>query len=330
MRIVGFHIEGFGCLSDVSLTDVPPGLSIVVGENEAGKTTLLAFLRSILFGFPSRKQNEYYPPLNGGRKGGRIVLLDKQSERTIVERFEGRAIGPLTVTFPNGSQGGEEEFRQLIGSATADLYRNVFAFSLSELQTMESLATEKVRDAIYSAGIGIGRRTITDVVQELRTQSGDLFAPGGSKPVMNQTLSKIEDLRRRIRDHENDLDEYERLREELDATEAGVGQIGTELAAVRRRFERIQILQQAWNDWITLGDCREQLKSLPPIESFPENGVQRIDELCTERRSFNDQNKEAMAEKTGDETRLSEIEVDQAIAARNRRCSPTRTGTGAL
>ena len=37
-----------------------------------------------------------------------------------------------------------------------DLYRNVFAFSLSELQSFESLKTEKVRDAIYSAGIGIG------------------------------------------------------------------------------------------------------------------------------------------------------------------------------
>ena len=166
MRIAGFHIDGFGCLSDLSLTDVPSGLSIVVGDNEAGKTTLLAFLQTVLFGFPSRKQSEFYPPLNGRRKGGRIVLIDERSERTIVERFEGRAIGPLTVTFPSGSQGGEEEFRQLIGSATADLYRNVFAFSLSELEKIESLATEKVRDAIYSAGIGIGRRTITDVVQE--------------------------------------------------------------------------------------------------------------------------------------------------------------------
>ena len=141
----------------------------------------------------SAKLAPSFAATNSRRKGGRIILLDEQSERTIVERFEGRGIGPLTVTFPNGSQGGEEEFRQLIGSATADLYRNGFAFSLSELQTMESLATEKVRDAIYSAGIGIGRRTITDVIQELRRQSGELFSPGGSKPAMNQALSKIED-----------------------------------------------------------------------------------------------------------------------------------------
>ena len=130
---------------------------------------------------------------------------------------------------------------------------------------------------------------------------------------MNQTLSKIEDLRRRIRDHEDDLDEYERIQEELAATEASIGRIGTELATVRRQFERVRILEQAWNGWITLGACREQWKSLPPIESFPEDGVQRIDKLCAERRSFSDQQTEAISQKTRDEASLSEIEVDQAL-----------------
>ena len=74
MCVVGFHIDGFGSFSDVSLTDLSPGLSIVAGDNEAGKSTLLAFLRSILFGFPSKKQSEHYPPLRGGRHGGSPCL----------------------------------------------------------------------------------------------------------------------------------------------------------------------------------------------------------------------------------------------------------------
>ena len=58
MRIADFHIDAFGRLADLSMTDVPAGLSIIVGENEAGKTTLLEFLRFILFGLPARKQKE--------------------------------------------------------------------------------------------------------------------------------------------------------------------------------------------------------------------------------------------------------------------------------
>ena len=313
MRIADFFLEGFGCLTDLSLTDVPPGLSVILGDNEAGKTTLLAFLRSVLFGLPSRKQNEFYPPVSNRRKGGRIVLLDKQSQRITVERFEGRGIGPLTVTFPDGSQGGEEEFRQLIGAATADLYRNVFAFGLSELQTLDSLATDKVRDAIYSAGIGIGRRTISEVVQELRSQSGELFMRRGRTQILNHSLGKIEELRSQIRGHEEDLDRYERIHAELEAVQTAIVRIDAELAADRRRFERIRILQQAWDDWIALGAYREEAKALPLMEGFPENGVQRIDNLGAERRSLNDRKEAEAAQKAEAAVRLAKIEVDAAL-----------------
>ena len=37
MRMAEFHIEGFGRLADLSVRDIPPGLSIVLGDNEAGK-----------------------------------------------------------------------------------------------------------------------------------------------------------------------------------------------------------------------------------------------------------------------------------------------------
>ena len=313
MRIAEFHVEGFGRLANVSMTDVPPGLSIVLGENEAGKTTLLEFLRSILFGLPARKQKEFYPPLNGGRKGGRIVLRNERAERIIVERFEGKGTGPLTVTLPDGSQGGEAEFRQLIGSATDDLYRNVFAFSLSELQSFESLKTEKVRDAIYSAGIGVGRRTIAQVIQELTKQRDELFVPGGSKPAMNHLLSRIEENGRQIKSHDKDQDEYQRIQRELAACEAGLKRIRLDLDQSRRRSDRVRLLQQSREDWLTLGECREQLPALPLIESFPVGGVQRFEELVTERRGFRDQLDQTASQIESDRASLSAIDIDQVL-----------------
>jgi uncharacterized protein YhaN len=313
MRMAEFHIDGFGCLADVSFANVPTGLSIVLGDNEAGKSTLLAFLRSILFGLPERKQKDYYPPLKGGRKGGRIVLLNQHSGRIVVERFEGKGTGALALTFADGTRGGDEDFRQLVGSATADLYRSVFAFSLSELQVFESLKTDKVRDAMYSAGIGIGRRTITDVTQELKKQSGELFAPSGSKPTMNQTLARIEMLRQQIKEHEQDLDEYERLRSECEAIETLIEQIRLALDDLKRRSESVRVLQQAWDEWIVLGASRERLLSLPQIASFPEGGIQRLDLLNVERRESRDQFKAAIAEKETDEASLSIIHVDDVL-----------------
>ena len=90
MRIRGWHIEGFGIFHDLAFRGLGPGLNVFVGPNEAGKSTLLAFVRRILFGFPRRGgKDPWYPPLRGGRHGGRLFLEVAEGE-LIVERSAGR------------------------------------------------------------------------------------------------------------------------------------------------------------------------------------------------------------------------------------------------
>lgn len=52
MRITDLHVHGFGLLADLHLTALGPGLTVVVGPNEAGKSTLHAFLVRTLVGHP--------------------------------------------------------------------------------------------------------------------------------------------------------------------------------------------------------------------------------------------------------------------------------------
>ncbi|MGA3216999.1 MAG: AAA family ATPase, partial [Acidimicrobiales bacterium] len=74
MRISGFHVDGFGALADFGVDDLSPGLVIVNGPNEAGKSTLLDFLTAMLFGFPARRDNpRFRPPVRGGRHGGQLT-----------------------------------------------------------------------------------------------------------------------------------------------------------------------------------------------------------------------------------------------------------------
>ena len=50
MKLRDLHIEGFGHFHDFSLGPLDSNLAVVYGPNEAGKSTLLAFIRTILFG----------------------------------------------------------------------------------------------------------------------------------------------------------------------------------------------------------------------------------------------------------------------------------------
>ena len=90
MRIRSFHIDGFGIHRDFRLDELSPGLTVFYGPNEAGKSTLLAFLRGVLFGYPDGRSSEpKYAEVGGGVHGGRVTLSGPDGE-VVVERFAGR------------------------------------------------------------------------------------------------------------------------------------------------------------------------------------------------------------------------------------------------
>lgn len=53
MKIKELHVYGYGRLENETFTDFGQ-LQIFFGENESGKTTIMSFIHSILFGFPTK------------------------------------------------------------------------------------------------------------------------------------------------------------------------------------------------------------------------------------------------------------------------------------
>jgi uncharacterized protein YhaN len=73
LRIELLRIHGFGHFSGYELA-LRPGLNLLYGPNEAGKSTLLAFLRGMLFGFDKKGRAEpRYEPEVGAGGGGLLV-----------------------------------------------------------------------------------------------------------------------------------------------------------------------------------------------------------------------------------------------------------------
>ena len=67
MQIREIHIERFGKFSHCRVVPISQGLNVIYGRNEFGKTTLLEFIRWILFGFEKKRKGvNSYTPVNGG------------------------------------------------------------------------------------------------------------------------------------------------------------------------------------------------------------------------------------------------------------------------
>ena len=69
--IEALRIHGFGRFSGLEI-ELDRGLNLLVGPNEAGKSTLLSFIQSVLFGFERRQSPRRYEPRNGNAFGGEI------------------------------------------------------------------------------------------------------------------------------------------------------------------------------------------------------------------------------------------------------------------
>ncbi len=232
MKIDSLHIDGFGLFHAAALEDLSPKLSVVLGSNESGKSTLLAFLRFLFFGFTKGKGNRY-PPLRGGGHGGRLVAL-AGGGRYVVERLVERR-PPLAFTLPEGSPGTEDSLRILLGGMRRETYYNTFAFSLQELQQLDkAFDQETLRHFLYDAGAGLKPETLRSAQESL--ESG-LPRPSAVKA----DLARLEQLQTGLREIEAEAAGYEQLCGEIAALE----ERSRALEKEQRRLTQLEALRQA-------------------------------------------------------------------------------------
>lgn len=176
MRIKEIDIEGFGIFQQVTIPDI--------ASNEAGKTTLMAYIRAVLFGFELRRGgNNRYEPVRGGAHGGALVVETAPGKRFRIERVDkggkGRvkvgAMFPFHVSESEKTRSDEAVLRQLVHGTSKLMYQNVFAFGIGELERLDTLQADEISQHIYTVGMGAGLNSLAAVQSLLETEQGQLF-----------------------------------------------------------------------------------------------------------------------------------------------------------
>ncbi len=281
MRISRIFVDGFGVFHHLSVEDLPPGFLLFSGDNEAGKSTCLWFIRDMLFGFrDKRSKDNEYPPLSGGTQGGRLTLVSRRFGDISLERRAGKKGGLVSVTYPDGRKAGEEALVELLGRTTRELYRNVYAFSLSELQSIEALENDAVKSALYGAGTGTGVLSLPKAMTAIGKKLDELFKPGGRSPELNRKLRDLDDIREKLRASRQELKRYDEAFQGLRCTTRVIEEHRAAERASNREKEQVDTYLKVWDDAVLLRTFERELSELPlKIESFPAKGVDRLDRL---------------------------------------------------
>lgn len=231
MKLLKAEINGFGQLYGQQVPlDAP--VIVVYGPNEAGKSTMFGFIRSMLFGFAKRGQpNERQEPVNGGKHGGRLFFRDAADEQYVIERYAADGSGKLRLRGlgyePSGNgrhrpSAAEPAYaegavitqanweRQFLGGVTERLYRQLFAITLTELNEVSALSGDELGRYLYQAGWDSGK-TIAAAEKRLAQEMESLFKPRGTNQLINQQLKTLEQLEAALRKREDAIASYNEL-----------------------------------------------------------------------------------------------------------------------
>ena len=97
-------------------------------------------------------------------------------------------------------EGARKTLSALLHGVSENIYKTVFAFSLTELQQLDSLENEEINAHIYSAGTGIGDVTLPDILKTVEEEKNKIYKPGGTAQIVPKIIKELDMVRSEISD----------------------------------------------------------------------------------------------------------------------------------
>jgi uncharacterized protein YhaN len=242
MRITGLHLLAYGHFTGYSLDlgqgpdlsprlapPPPPGLHVVYGHNEAGKSTTLRALSSVLFGYPHQVIDGFRHDPKDIAIGIDLVAADG---RTL--SFERRRRGKRTLSAPDGSALNEDRVQNFLGGVSRDVFEKVFALDHHRLRAhAQALLADGGSLGFSLAEAGSGVAGLKAVLDKLKAERAGLFLATGTRPKLNQAIADLVRLRKEARQFTVSPADYRSHEKRILETEA-------ELQAMRERRKGIE------------------------------------------------------------------------------------------
>lgn len=285
MRITDLEIDGFGVWRGLRLEGLSEGLSVFYGPNEAGKTTLLQFIRSVLYGFSDAHRSRYLPPLRGGRPGGTLVV-ETAAGRYRVSRHDENGTeyphGHLTIVAPDGTRHGDHQLKSLLAGVDEPIFNNVFALGLRELQELGTLSDAESARQLYNLTTGLDRVSLVDVLHELATSRNRILASDDRPSQVAHLLGERERLRREMEEAQATTHHYIQAARERDQLAKEIARLEKEVQALTSEVRLIETASKIGPRWQQRASLEAQLAALGDVIELPEGALEQFDELSAQ------------------------------------------------
>ncbi|MDR3196548.1 MAG: AAA family ATPase [Planctomycetaceae bacterium] len=304
MKITSFEIERFGLWSGLTVPKLSGGINVFYGANEAGKSTLMEFVRAELYGFGGERRRYARKPGNvntawnaetdhEGKSlyviSGGVLQIESPSGHFRLRRMfhPDQTIGneeKIDIQTPDGNKQGTQLLRVLVSGVDEPTFNNVFAIGLDELQKLGSLNDTEAAEMLFRLSVGMDRVSIVDAIKELTARRNRIL----NNNIQNRNHKTTDQLTQMFRQREKVVAEiagvellvrdYVRIRNEqrtLDRTVANLEEDHIKLQREKRLYE---IAKQAEPVWIRRNKIRDEINAMGMVVVVTDQVVAQLDE----------------------------------------------------
>ena len=345
MRIRELRLLRYGKFTDrlLALPHAPQDIHLVVGANEAGKSTMRRALSDWLFGFPMRSTGmDFLHPMQDLRLGGIIedntasredpssgqdTATDSTKEKgpsdgkTRSLNFERRKGQKNTLRTPADEPLPDSTLHEWLGSLQADEFRRMYALDHATLvEGSESIlqASDDIGRMLFQAAAGIEH--LGDALKTLQQEADSLWAPRKSgNRIFYQQQDAYEEARRtlgqaqlRTRDWKESHDALMDVQHQLEEARSKHAEIQQHI----HRLERIRRVQPLLRDAEAARQRQEALQAsgMPPL--LPDNARQIFDQASQQGAKVQANMAYLQAELTELDQALAALTLDTPVLAR--------------
>ncbi|MFO0912025.1 MAG: AAA family ATPase [Pirellulales bacterium] len=298
MRITDIKVDGFGMWKGLGLDELSAGLTVFYGPNEAGKTTLLQFVRSVLYGIDDKRRRRYLPPVYGGRSGGALAVRCATGRFRVERHWDAHKSGDREEQVIRGTDDrplGAGVLRTALGGIDETMFNNVFAVGLTELQQLGSLSDTQAAQQLYGLAMGTDRVSLAEVSRVLEERRDQIWATSDAdadQPCQIQRLLKERHrLREALKESQSSTLRWSKLAQRRDALEAEIQQLQRREAPSTGDLPFDQWVKKCRAKWRKAAELQRKLRADHGVE-IPAAAVDRLREISQQL----DQQQEKLAE----------------------------------
>jgi uncharacterized protein YhaN len=277
MHMTDIQVERFGVWRDLHLPLPQAGLNILYGPNEAGKSTLMRFVRAMLYGFSTGKPLPGQAQITAGR-GAMDIEHDGRKYR-IQRDYNPNSRGDLSVISLDARPAPSNLVELILNGVEEPIFEKVFAVGLREIQELGTLQDGEVADRIYGLTLGPDGQKLINSAERFRSQRSELLDPETQNGRLTDLFERYDKVTSELRNHDKKVRQHRELCRERARVDTEIGVFKQRQTGLQQELRGHLLMQRIYGPWKRVQDCEFELRELKVVQDFPEQGIERLEKL---------------------------------------------------